>query len=66
VDRSGEQLVGIVLEDKTTLSNLSALRPHKADDPFAIDPSVTAITKQGVTDPNGRASKSGSDSGHAR
>jgi hypothetical protein len=66
VDRSGEQLVGIVLEDKKTLSNLSALRPHKAADPFAIDPSVTAITKQGVTDPNGRASKSGSDSGRAR
>ena len=29
-DRSGEHLVGIVLEDKRTLANLASLRAHKA------------------------------------
>ena len=51
-DRSGEHLVGIVLEDKRTLANLASLRVHKAQDPFAIDPSIAAITKGGVSDPN--------------
>jgi hypothetical protein len=52
VDRSNEHLVGIVLEDRRTLSNLSSLRSNKPEDPFALDPSISAITKQGVTDPN--------------
>jgi hypothetical protein len=56
-DRSGEHLVGIVLEDKRTLANLASLRSHKAQDPFAIDPSIAAVTKNGVSDPN--AAKSG-------
>lgn len=51
-DRSGEHLVGIVLEDKRTLANLAALRPNKPQDPFALDPSITALTKGGVSDPN--------------
>jgi hypothetical protein len=52
VDRSSEHLVGIVLEDKRTLANLATLRANKAEDPFALDPSIAAITKQGVSDPN--------------
>jgi hypothetical protein len=52
VDRSAEHLIGIVLEDKRTLLNLPSLRSNKPEDLFAIDPSVAAITKQGVTDPN--------------
>jgi hypothetical protein len=55
-DRSAEHLVGIVLEDKRTLANLATLRAHKAEDPFAIDPSIAAVTKGGISDPN--ASKS--------
>jgi hypothetical protein len=51
-DRSGEHLVGIVLEDKRTLANLATLRANKPQDPFAIDPSITAVTKGGVSDPN--------------
>jgi len=51
-DRSGEHLVGIVLEDKRTLASLGALRSHKAEDPFAIDPSIAAVTKGGISDPN--------------
>jgi hypothetical protein len=56
VDRSGEHLIGIVLEDKHTLSNLASLRSNKAQDPFALDPSIAALTKHGVTDPNAQRS----------
>ncbi len=51
-DRSGERLIGIVLEDKRTLANLATLRVHQPTDPFALDPSITAITKGGISDPN--------------
>lgn len=63
VDRSGEHLVGIVLEDKNTLTNLSALRSNKAVDPFALDPSIAALTRKGVTDPNAARSPSTEDAG---
>jgi len=51
-DRSGEHLLGLVHEDKRTLANLASLRANKAQDPFAIDPSIAAVTKGGVSDPN--------------
>ena len=41
-----------VLEDKRTLGNLASLRANKPRDLFALDPSVAAITKNGVSDPN--------------
>jgi len=53
-DRSNEHLVGVILEDKRTLANLSTLRAHKAVDPFAIDPAIAAVTRNGVSDPNGK------------
>jgi hypothetical protein len=52
VDRSSEHVLGIVLEDRGTLASLASLRSVKAGDPFAIDPSIAAVTKHGVTDPN--------------
>jgi hypothetical protein len=52
VDRSGEKLVCVVLEEKGTLGNLAQLRSSKSDDPFAIDPSITSVTKGGISDPN--------------
>ena len=52
VDRSSEHIVGLVLEDKNTVRNLSSLRTNKAADPFAIDPAIAAITSHGVSDPN--------------
>jgi hypothetical protein len=64
IDRSDEHLIGIVLEDKRTLANLSSLRSNKPEDPFALDPSIAAITKGGVTDPN--SSHKGSVDGGAR
>jgi hypothetical protein len=52
LDRSAEHIVGLVLEDKQTMLNLSSLRSNKPEDPFALDPSIAALTKHGVTDPN--------------
>jgi hypothetical protein len=52
VDRSAEHIMGVALEDKKTLANLGTLRINKPTDPFAIDPSIAAITKNGVSDPN--------------
>jgi hypothetical protein len=61
VDRSGEHIIGIVMVDKNTEMNLPSLRTYKAADPFALDPSVANITKNGVTDPN--AARSAPDAG---
>jgi hypothetical protein len=52
LDRSNEHIVGLVLEDRSTLSSLASLRAVKPSDPFAIDPSIAAVTKHGITDPN--------------
>jgi hypothetical protein len=61
VDRSGEHLVGLAIEDSSTLSNLAALRPNKPADPNEIDPSITAVTKgTNRSDPNAAASSSAS------
>jgi len=65
IDRSGEHLVGVVLEDKRTLANLASLRANKAADPFALDPSIAALTKHGVSDPNA-AHQAGADAGAPR
>jgi hypothetical protein len=63
IDRSGEHLVGIVMVDKNTEMNLPSLRTYKAADPFALDPSVANITKNGVTDPNAARSMPSADAG---
>jgi hypothetical protein len=61
VDRSGEHLVAVVMEDNGTLGNLASLRPNKAEDPTAIDPTIAAVTKGGLSDPNaGKAAGSAS------
>lgn len=54
VDRTtgNDKVVGVVIEDLSTINNLAALRPVKAEDPTAIDPSITAVTKGGLSDPN--------------
>ncbi len=52
VDRAGEHLVAVAVEDNATLGNLASLRTNKSEDPTAIDPSITAVTKGGLSDPN--------------
>lgn len=52
VDR-GASVYGLVFEEKATLGNLAQLRANKADDPFAVDPSISAATRGvGRSDPN--------------
>jgi hypothetical protein len=63
LDRSSEHLIGIILEDRNTLVNLTALRPNKPVDPFAIDPSIAAITQHGVSDPNAAKPGAQADAG---
>ncbi len=61
VDRSGDRVVAVVMEENGTLGNLQALRPNKAEDPTAIDPTIAAVTKGGLSDPNaGKAAGSAS------
>jgi hypothetical protein len=60
------RLVGVVLEERQTLANIDRLRMTKAEDPLAMDPSISAITKGGISDPSGArsgASASASASG---
>jgi hypothetical protein len=64
VDRSSEHVVGIVLEDKNTLVNITALRVNHPVDPFALDPAIAALTRKGVTDPN--AAHTAADDGGAK
>lgn len=52
IDRSFQKLAGVALEERSMLSNIANLRSNKADDPLAMDPSITAITKGGISDPN--------------
>jgi hypothetical protein len=54
VNRQGEGICGVVLEDLRTYGNLKALRPSTTEDPMAMDPSVAAITRTGISDPNAK------------
>jgi hypothetical protein len=53
LDRTSKgHMVGVVLEERATVSALAQLRSNKAEDPFAMDPSITAATRGGISDPN--------------
>jgi hypothetical protein len=62
VDRSFQKVVGVVLEERNTLGNIANLRSNKAEDPLAMDPSIQAITRGGISDPNATAAPSASAS----
>lgn len=59
LDRSFEHIVGVALEDRPTLNALPGLRANKEDDPLAMDPSIAAITRGGVSDPSGKSADGG-------
>jgi hypothetical protein len=57
VDRSGERVVGVVIEDQNTLNGLASLRANKPVDVTAVDPSILAVTKgDNRSDPNAATS----------
>ena len=59
VDRTGEKIVGVIIEDNNTLGNLASLRANKTVDPTEIDPSISAVTGgKNRSDPNAATSGS--------
>ncbi len=66
VDRSGEHIVGVVIEERATLNSLASLRKNKPVDFSDIDPAISAVTKGGVSDPNAVRSKAAADAGAPR
>lgn len=53
VDRAGEGVAGVALEDLTTVNNLTSLRSTKEANPLEIDPTIAAVTKgDNRVDPN--------------
>jgi hypothetical protein len=66
IDRSDENLVGLVFEDRATAERLAAFRAQNKTDDSAIDPSIQAITKPGaVVDPNAQAADAYTGRAHA-
>ncbi len=45
-------VVGVVLEERATLSALGHLRANKGEDPMAMDPSIAAATRGDISDPS--------------
>jgi hypothetical protein len=66
VDRSFENVVGLVFEEKYTAERLQAFRSsHKGDDD-TVDPSISAVTRGGAAvDPNASAADSYTGKAHA-
>jgi len=48
----GDGNVAVVMEERSTLGNLAQLRVNKEVDPLAMDPSIAAVTRGGISDPN--------------
>jgi hypothetical protein len=48
----GTKVIALVLEDLSTSSRIASMRTNTMADPTAIDPSISAVTKGGVSDPN--------------
>jgi hypothetical protein len=48
----GSKVIALVLEDLSTSNRIASMRTNTMSDPTAIDPSIAAVTKGGVSDPN--------------
>ena len=62
IDR-GSSVIALVLEERATLNRLDTLRANKAVDVTTIDPSITAVTKHGVSDPNAAQASASASTG---
>jgi len=66
IDRSDENIVGLVIEDRGIADRLAAFRAQNKGDDAAIDPSIQAITRPGaVLDPNASAADAYTGRTHA-
>ena len=57
LDRSGLKLVGVVYEDRATLSNLASLRTNKPEQVGGVDPDVEALIRPPSTQPGPKEEK---------
>jgi hypothetical protein len=66
IDRSDENVVGLVFEDRAISDRLAAVRAQNKGDEGGIDPSIQAITRPGgVVDPNASAADAYTGRSHA-
>ena len=66
IDRSNENLVGLVFEERATADRLAGIRAQQKGDDSGIDPSIQAITRPGpITDPNASAADAYTGKAHA-
>lgn len=61
LDRSGLKIVGVVYEDRTTLSNLASLRTNKPVDVSQVDPEVEALIRPPSDSPGPKEDKDKKD-----
>jgi hypothetical protein len=66
IDRSDENIVGLVYQDRGTGERMAAYRAGQRETPGAVDPTVAAVTKAGPpVDPNASAADSYTGRTHA-
>lgn len=51
LDRTGLKIIGVVYEDRSTLSNLASLRTYKEKDVSSVDPEVEALIRDTTPPP---------------
>ena len=66
IDRSGEKILGLVFEERSTADRMVAIRAQNKGDQGGIDPQIAAITKPGqAVDPNASAADAYTGKAHA-
>lgn len=66
IDRSFENLVGVVLEERSTAEKMAAFKASQKSDEGQIDPTVAAVTRGGpAVDPNASAADAYTGKAHA-
>jgi hypothetical protein len=66
IDRSGEKILGLVFEERSTSDRMVAIRAQNKGEQGGIDPTITAITKPGqAVDPNASAADAYTGKAHA-
>ena len=66
IDRSDENILGLVFQDRATGERMAAFRAGIKDTSGAIDPMIAAVTKSGApTDPNAAAADQYTGKTHA-
>jgi hypothetical protein len=66
IDRSSENILGLVFEEKGTAERMVAYKASHKDNSGAIDPAIAAATSGGTpNDPNGSAADAYTGKAHA-